>query len=45
MTGYYTQRHNAVVDKLEEAIRMLRKPIGEMFKNRIVRIDGKMTKN
>jgi hypothetical protein len=44
-TGYYTQRHNSAVDRLEEAIRMLKKPTDEMFKNRIVRIDGRMAKN
>jgi hypothetical protein len=32
MTGYYNQRHDSVVDRLEEAIRMLRKPTGEIFK-------------
>jgi hypothetical protein len=45
MTGYCTQRHDAVVDKLEEGIRMLRKPTGKIVKIRIVRIDGSMTKN
>jgi hypothetical protein len=45
MTGFYTQRHEAVVDRLEEAINMLLKPSGEIFKNKIVRIDGEFTKN
>jgi hypothetical protein len=33
------------VDRFEEAIIMLLKPSGEIFKNKIVRIDGKLTKN
>jgi hypothetical protein len=39
-TDYCTQKHDLAVDRLEEAIRMLRKPPGEMFKNRIVRMMG-----
>jgi hypothetical protein len=45
MTGFYTQRQVAVEDRLEEAIKMLLKPSGEIFKNGIVRIDGEFTKN
>jgi hypothetical protein len=45
MTRFYTQRHDAVVDRLEEAINMLIKPSGEIFKNKIVRIDGEFTIN
>jgi hypothetical protein len=45
MTRFYTQRHDAVMDRLEEAINMLVKPSGELFKNKIVRIDGKFTNN
>jgi hypothetical protein len=32
MTGYYTQRHDAVVDRLEEAINMLVKEAEKFFK-------------
>jgi hypothetical protein len=45
MTRFYTQRHDALVDRLEEAINMLNKPSGEIFKNKIIRIDGEFTNN
>jgi hypothetical protein len=45
LTGYYPQRHDAVVDRLEEAIRMIKKPTGEIFRNKIVRIEGNLTTN
>jgi hypothetical protein len=34
MTRLYTQRHDAVVDRLEEAINMLIKPSGEILRTK-----------
>jgi hypothetical protein len=44
-TGYYTERHNMVVNKLEEAINLLEPNQGEIFKNKIIKIDKELTKN
>jgi hypothetical protein len=40
LTGFYTQRNDAVFDKLEEVIRILKKPTGEKFQNKKVKIEG-----
>jgi flagellar capping protein FliD len=45
MTGYYTRRQDIVVDRLGEAVKTLIKSSGEIFTNRIVRIEGELTKS
>jgi hypothetical protein len=44
-TGNYTERHNMVVKKLEEAINLLAPNHKGIFKNKIITIDKELTKN
>jgi hypothetical protein len=44
-TGYYIERPNMVVNKLEEAINLLAPDHQEIFKNKIIKIDKEYTKN
>jgi hypothetical protein len=44
-TGYYTERHNMVVNKLEETINLLVPNHQENFKNKIIKIDKECMKN
>jgi hypothetical protein len=44
-TGYYTERHNMVVSKLEEAINLLVPKHQEIYQNKIITISKELTKN